>query len=930
MSITMSTNPTTIGLLPKAVRSKILSSYNVTSPEHVVEGLVRNALDAAAHSVTIEVGLARGYISVRDDGTGIQEGEFWETGQLAMPYCADQRPLLSRVATLTWRAGSSKFNSSQPGYGSHGRFLFSLSFLCLLSITSQHRGDCFASRLVLDRGVVVCRQLQLSEEDAGLGPGGTHVVVHNLFADVPVRSKNMSARYSSVAEVDKTFDRMVRTLVGYMLARCGAAKIQVSLKCGRRHYIHHQPARVEESQFTVNSVVSALFQAKLLATPNKDSWRLTSVRTSECSIRAALSTDPVPSRWNQFISIRQLPVPRNGGTNCLFDAINGLFEFSSFGTANMEDRGRGRSCELGQDVTRSGKCVDRWPTFYIRIDTKSDALPKLMQQHEPLPEFCDAVNHITNALESMISHFLDNCGFKREPRRRPLSQFDSRRLPRPGSSHPEPSPQLLSSDQVRSAGGARSLSHWQRVKSGRRLNHEDISDTLVSVKPFQGALAEVDKAGKTQALSGPIGSLDVALDTVENSIASKGCQQYQSEERSGEHTDTAPLIWTNPRNNQLVYLHPRTGAMLPSAGRDISDKFGANKCPVTGVPSQRRKSNLMPQAALSEGSPFTELRARVQKYNKFLPPKNLETPINSLLSVVSGAWGKGSTCKVGDSGIYKGECRSVTKEALAHSRILGQVDRKFILVIVAGLSASSNEDENEQLLVLIDQHAADERVKFESLCQELATSAAISLRKSLIFEVNQDEAHLLVRLQAYFHRWYITYTVTGQSRNCKPWPKDDRIASCSVRVTTLPALIAERCSAEPRLLLDLLRSEIWAPRPATNESLSRGAEEGPERENGSWLSDVAHCPAGMLEMLKSRSCRTAIMFNDALDGDRCAGLVRQLAACAFPFQCAHGRPSLTVLLRCGDHEDWEGFSHGKVNQSGGGVGFGAAWASWTG
>jgi len=49
-------------------------------------------------------------------------------------------------------------------------------------------------------------------------------------------------------------------------------------------------------------------------------------------------------------------------------------------------------------------------------------------------------------------------------------------------------------------------------------------------------------------------------------------------------------------------------------------------------------------------------------------------------------------------------------------------------------------------------------------------------------------------------------------------------------------------------------------------------------------------------MLNSRACRSAIMFNDELSHEQCKVLIRRLADCAFPFQCAHGRPSLVPLV----------------------------------
>jgi DNA mismatch repair protein MLH3 len=41
------------------------------------------------------------------------------------------------------------------------------------------------------------------------------------------------------------------------------------------------------------------------------------------------------------------------------------------------------------------------------------------------------------------------------------------------------------------------------------------------------------------------------------------------------------------------------------------------------------------------------------------------------------------------------------------------------------------------------------------------------------------------------------------------------------------------------------------------------------------------------------------MFNDELTKEQCQTLVSRLAECKFPFQCAHGRPSLVPLVDVG-------------------------------
>jgi len=41
------------------------------------------------------------------------------------------------------------------------------------------------------------------------------------------------------------------------------------------------------------------------------------------------------------------------------------------------------------------------------------------------------------------------------------------------------------------------------------------------------------------------------------------------------------------------------------------------------------------------------------------------------------------------------------------------------------------------------------------------------------------------------------------------------------------------------------------------------------------------------------------MFNDVLSREEGKALLERLAGCAFPFQCAHGRPSMVPLLALG-------------------------------
>ncbi len=55
-------------------------------------------------------------------------------------------------------------------------------------------------------------------------------------------------------------------------------------------------------------------------------------------------------------------------------------------------------------------------------------------------------------------------------------------------------------------------------------------------------------------------------------------------------------------------------------------------------------------------------------------------------------------------------------------------------------------------------------------------------------------------------------------------------------------------------------------------------------------------PPGVLRVLRSKACRTAIMFGDTLDQQQCATLLQKLRATRLWTQCAHGRPTVAPLV----------------------------------
>ena len=250
--------------------------------------------------------------------------------------------------------------------------------------------------------------------------------------------------------------------------------------------------------------------------------------------------------------------------------------------------------------------------------------------------------------------------------------------------------------------------------------------------------------------------------------------------------------------------------------------------------------------------------------------------------------------------------------ALKEAKVISQLDRKFLLlkIPVQSPGRSTQIDGNaSSLLAIVDQHAADERCKVESLLKELCaikraseddltsnlghqtSVASIALQKPICFGASYRELPLFRRHAQFFAQWGILYDLdlpSGSATDNKP---DNRLS-----VLSLPPSILERCTANHKLLTELLRAEVWKRGDKGFSPKSLALEKPETNERHPWLRRLGDCPTGILEMLNSRACRSAIMFNDVISREESVELVRRLAECAFPLLCAHGRPSIVPLV----------------------------------
>jgi DNA mismatch repair protein MutL len=184
-------------------------------------------------------------------------------------------------------------------------------------------------------------------------------------------------------------------------------------------------------------------------------------------------------------------------------------------------------------------------------------------------------------------------------------------------------------------------------------------------------------------------------------------------------------------------------------------------------------------------------------------------------------------------------------------RVIGQLDLTYILGEAGGD------------LVLVDQHAAHERVLFERLMAERAQDGAPAqgLVVPVVLDLGPSEAALLEELAPLLPA--LGYEL-------------ERFGPTAVRLTAVPAIAAGRAPGE------LFRA-----------CLSDLAEDlGP------------HAGRTLAERLAiATACHTAVRSGDRLDDAMISALLDMLQRAEDPFTCFHGRPTM-VRVRRADLERW--------------------------
>ncbi|KAI1481405.1 hypothetical protein F4774DRAFT_375221 [Daldinia eschscholtzii] len=952
--------------LPEHVIAQIKSSTAITSLNSVVCGLVKNSLDAEATKITVSIDYIRGNCSVEDNGLGIPPEEFKPTGGLGKLHHTSKFPpkgdnhgrhgdFLSSVAALSLLS----ITSHHYGYHSHNSIKIHNA-----EILARHTPSLPEQRLLsFPHGTrTTVRDL--------FGSMPVRVKQRAIDAERGVNAKNWES-------LKRTLVALLLAWPGQVSISVRDSVYGRSLTIRTPEESSNSQSRKHDVLNLTTRVSRTLFQAQLSDDRSRDLWVPLKASAGAISVVGAISLVPVASRQIQFISIGVRPVSNDRGPNVLYEEVNRLFANSSFGVEEESEISSGNDQNKRFDdrqikpdgytnqELKGRKGVDRWPMFYIKITLGQVSQLAHYDVEEIMDERHESLKRIIDVLSAVVYEFLKAHYFRPRhprPRRATSSKRSNSCEVRKHSLSRSSTPK----DESRAAGFNPSRAHisstgdlastrlnltsnhsslrssspfdsWSRIKSGQpqyaHLHGKSSDSSAIEYARGQGQLTAdiprvengdgisdtpfVDSDGTLLRIPFPDVESDIPSTTQHSTSGEETWSREQSQSREGKE-----LLWTNPTTKDTLVIDTRTGSVIrplkPGVGGP--EVFGeAHHLPLR----KKLRIDTKPTASDVRSEWLCGLLSSWDNpvFDIHEPPIPVAFDEGKLLALSSNTIENG--CHGCDSGPlesfqanFNTEGR-LSKDSLRNAAVISQVDRKFILAKVplpSPPAPGTGEKRQTSLLVIIDQHAADERCRVEALMKDYFMAVeetqdpvtghprpaiyaqAELLEKPIVFDISLRDGRRFEQSVEHFKHWGIVFQVIMVQKS-----KRDNMEKSKLKVFGLPPSIAERCRSEPRLLIELLRKEIsnldehgLSGSQQTRTEATQGA--GDSSLDLHWLARFHGCPNVIMEMINSRACRSSIMFNDVLSHEECVDLVSRLADCTLPFQCAHGRPSMVPLV----------------------------------
>lgn len=223
------------------------------------------------------------------------------------------------------------------------------------------------------------------------------------------------------------------------------------------------------------------------------------------------------------------------------------------------------------------------------------------------------------------------------------------------------------------------------------------------------------------------------------------------------------------------------------------------------------------------------------------------------------------------------------KSCFSKMRVIGQFNLGFIIASLRTSSSKAEVDDGLQLFI-IDQHASDEKFRFEGLNRDskIDRQPLVSQHMLQLTPAQEQlaEAHLEVfRLNGF------------DLRKDEARPPGRRLGVASL--PTCQGLVFGEKDIHD-LLFKLEEAETEQSRPSTQDASQGLLDMAGHR--GLWSSTAVPRPPKVWQLLACRACRGAIMIGKALRVSEMEKILSNLGTLQQPWNCPHGRPTMRHLV----------------------------------
>ncbi|OII72453.1 PMS1 family ATPase [Cryptosporidium ubiquitum] len=271
------------------------------------------------------------------------------------------------------------------------------------------------------------------------------------------------------------------------------------------------------------------------------------------------------------------------------------------------------------------------------------------------------------------------------------------------------------------------------------------------------------------------------------------------------------------------------------------------------------------------------------------------------------------------------------KHLFAQLQVIGQFNKGFILTKLSVVQGQDQEEIHEKKeketesihIFIIDQHASDEKARFEKLNNDLSNIQTQKLITPLAISLSPSQEQLVISYKDIFEKNGFRFIFNQNSE-----------IGSRIQLTQLPVVLGiplkqidfldllsqinkykVRVSTEYKSLdfqepSSIINKEIRGKKKLENNNqMNEDEDEDEEEDSISILTEgqdnnsvTLWCPSGLVprprkiwSILASKACRSAVMIGDDLNLPKMKSIVRTMSTLKSPWNCPHGRPSIRHL-----------------------------------